>query len=71
RGLAGQQLTLPIDGTLSRPSIDSSGVQRVLTDFATRAAQEAGGRFLQNQLDRGQQQLEEGLQKGLNKLFGR
>lgn len=76
RGLAGQKLTLPIDGTLSRPSLDSAGVRRVVADLGARAAQEAAGNFLQEQLGRGQQQLEQGLQKGIErlrieKLFGR
>ncbi|MEM1228219.1 MAG: hypothetical protein AAGJ40_21220, partial [Planctomycetota bacterium] len=71
RGLAGQQLTLPIDGTLSRPSLDSAGVRRVVADLGVRAAQQAGTNYLQEQIGRGQQQLEDSFQKGLNKLFGR
>ena len=76
RGLAGQKLTLPIDGTLSRPSLDSAGVRRVVADLGTRAAEEAAGNFLQQQLGRGQQQLEDSLNKGIErlgieKLFGR
>ena len=65
-------MTLPIDGTLSRPSLDSAGVRRVVADFgvqaAQKAAQEAAGNYLQQQLGRGQQQLEQGLNKGLEKL---
>ncbi|MCM2371965.1 AsmA family protein [Aporhodopirellula aestuarii] len=72
RGLAGQTMTLPIDGTLSRPSLDSAGIRRVVADFgvqaAQQAAQDAAGNFLQQQLGRGQQQLEQGLNKGLEKL---
>lgn len=79
RSLAGQTMTLPIDGTLSRPSLDSAGIRRVVADFGTRAvqnaAQEAAGNFLQEQFGRGQQQLEQGLNKSLekfriDKLFG-
>ncbi|MFG0287117.1 MAG: hypothetical protein ACF8CQ_03030 [Rhodopirellula sp. JB044] len=72
RGLAGQTMTLPIDGTLSRPSLDSAGIRRVVADFgvqaAQQAAQDAAGNFLQQQFGRGQQQLEEGINKGLEKL---
>jgi len=72
RGLSGQTMTLPIDGTLSRPSLDSAGIRKVVADFgfqtAQRAAQDAAGNFLQQQLGRGQQQLEQGLNKGLEKL---
>jgi hypothetical protein len=72
RSLSGQTMTLPIDGTLSRPSLDSAGVRRVIADFgvqaAQKAAQEAAGNYLQQQLGRGQQQLEQGLNKGLEKL---
>lgn len=79
RSLSGQTMTLPIDGTLSRPSLDSAGIRKVVADFGTRAvqnvAQEAASNFLQEQLGRGQQQLEQGLNKSLekfriDKLFG-
>lgn len=79
RGLAGQTMTLPIDGTLSRPSLDSSGIRKVVSDFGMKAAQnvvqEAAGNFLQEQFGRGQQQLEQGFNKSfeklrLDKLFG-
>ena len=79
RSLSGQTMTLPIDGTLSRPRLDSAGIQKVVADLGTRAvqnvAQEAAGNFLQEQFGRGQQQLEEGLNKslgkfGIDKLFG-
>lgn len=68
RGLAGQTMTLPIDGTLSRPSLDSAGIRRVALDLGTRAAQDAAGNYLQQQLGKGQQQLEQGINKGLEKL---
>lgn len=68
RGLAGQTMTLPIDGTLSRPSLDSAGIRRVAMDLGTQAAQDAAGNYLQQQLGRGQQQLEQGFNKGLEKL---
>ena len=68
RGLAGQTMTLPIDGTLSRPSLDSAGIRRVAVDLGTKAAQDAAGNYLQQQIGRGQQQLEEGINKSLEKL---
>lgn len=68
RGLAGQTMTLPINGTLSRPSLDSAGIRRVALDMGTQAAQDAAGNYLQQQLGRGQQQLEQGISKGLEKL---
>ena len=79
RSLSGQTMTLPINGTLSQPRLDSAGIQKVVADLGTRAvqnvAQEAAGNFLQEQFGRGQQQLEQGLNKSLekfriDKLFG-
>ncbi|WDQ18657.1 hypothetical protein [Rhodopirellula sp. P2] len=74
--LSGQTITIPVNGTLDRPRLDSSGIQRIVADMGTRAAQEAGANFLQEQLGRGQQQLEDSLNKGfeklrIDKLFGR
>ncbi|ELP33442.1 AsmA family protein [Rhodopirellula baltica] len=74
--LTGQTITIPVNGTLDRPRLDSSGIQRMVADMGTRAAQEAGANFLQEQIGRGQQQLEDSLNKGfeklrIDKLFGR
>jgi hypothetical protein len=74
--LSGQTITIPVNGTLDRPRLDSSGIQRIVADMGTRAAQEAGANFLQEQLGRGQQQLEDSFNKGfeklrIDKLFGR
>ncbi len=60
QGLAGQPVTLPIDGTLSRPSLDSSGVRQVVAELGTMAVQQTAENYLQKQLG-----------KGLDKLFGR
>lgn len=60
KGLAGQTVTLPIDGTLSRPSLDSSGVAQVVTQLGAQAVQSSAENYLQQQLNR-----------GLEKLFGR
>ena len=72
KGLAGQSMTLPIEGTLSQPRLDSAGIQKVVADFgvqaAKSAAQEAAGNFIQQQFGRGQQQLEQSLNKSFEKL---
>ena len=60
QGLAGQSVTLPIDGTLSRPSLDSSGVREVVAQLGVSAVQATAENYLQKQLGR-----------GLDKLFGR
>ena len=60
QGLAGQTVTLPIDGTLSRPSLDSAGVRQVLTQLGAQAVQDTAENYLQQQLNR-----------GLDKIFGR
>lgn len=60
KGLAGQTVTLPIDGTLSRPSLDSSGVAQVVTQLGVQAVQSSAENYLQQQLNR-----------GMDKLFGR
>ncbi|MCH5372775.1 MAG: hypothetical protein JJ992_02275, partial [Planctomycetes bacterium] len=60
QGLAGQTVTLPIDGTLSRPSLDSTGVAQVVTQLGAQAVQSTAENYLQQQLNR-----------GLEKLFGR
>lgn len=60
QGLAGQPVTLPIDGTLSRPSLDSAGLRQVLTQLGTQAVQSTAENYLQQQLNR-----------GLDKIFGR
>jgi hypothetical protein len=58
--LAGQTVTLPITGTLSRPSLDSSGVRQVATQLGVQAAQSTAENYLQKQLNR-----------GFDKIFGR
>ncbi|MFG0261347.1 MAG: hypothetical protein ACF788_03045, partial [Novipirellula sp. JB048] len=60
QGLAGQPVTLPIDGTLSRPSLDSSGVRKVVSELSLQAVQGTAESYLQKQLGR-----------GLDKIFGR
>lgn len=52
QGLAGQHITLPIDGTLSRPSLDSSGVAQVLQQVGVQAVQSAAENVFQKQFNR-------------------
>ncbi len=62
--LAGQPVTLPISGTLSRPSLDPSGIRNLMTKLGTQAAasavQETAGNYIEKQLS-----------KSLDKIFGR
>ncbi len=60
QGLAGQPVTLPIDGTLSRPSLDSAGVRQVIAQLGAQAVQNTAENYLQQQLNR-----------GLERIFGR
>ncbi len=60
QGLAGQVVTLPIDGTISRPSLDSKGVQTVAGQLGAQAVQATAESYLQQQLN-----------KSFDKLFGR
>ncbi len=60
QGLAGQPVTLPIDGTLSQPSLDSSGVREVVKQLSGQAVQSTAENYLQKQFNR-----------VLDKTFGR
>ena len=60
RAGAGQPVTLPIDGTLSRPSLDSRGVSQVVSQLGTQAIQSTAENYLQQQINR-----------GIDRLFGR
>ncbi len=60
QGLAGQPVSLPIDGTLSNPSLDSRGVRQVVSELGVQAAQTTAENYLQKQLNR-----------GIDKIFGR
>ncbi|MEO1524007.1 MAG: hypothetical protein AAFX06_01160 [Planctomycetota bacterium] len=70
KGLAGQSVTFPIRGTLSRPALDSSGIR----DIVTRLGTQAGSEVIQNRLEGiMQKQLGSGLDQinsGLEKIFG-
>ena len=56
--LAGQVVTLPIDGSISSPSLDSSGLRQIATQLGTQAIQSTAENYLQQQLN-----------KGLDKIF--
>ncbi|TWT49332.1 hypothetical protein Pla22_45270 [Rubripirellula amarantea] len=60
KGLAGQTITLPIAGTVSRPTLDSSSIAKVVGDLGAKKLQETTENYLEKQLG-----------KGLEKLFGR
>src|SRR6056297_1106895 len=65
QGLAGQYVSLPIDGTLSRPSLDSSGVRQVVAQLGSQAIQSNAENYLQKQLNKQIERI------GLDKLFSR
>ncbi len=65
QGLAGQSVTLPIEGTLSRPRLDSAGVRQVVTQLGTQAIQQNAESYLQKQLGKQMEKI------GLDKIFGR
>ncbi|MGB7348133.1 MAG: hypothetical protein WBD20_28170 [Pirellulaceae bacterium] len=80
KGLAGNSVSLPINGTLSRPSLDFSGIRDVMTQLGTqemtKVAENAVDNLLQQQLGRGMKNLDkgfkdinEGFEKQLNKLI--
>ncbi len=56
--LAGQVVTLPIDGSISRPSLDSSSFRHIAAQLGTQAIQSTAENYLQQQLN-----------KGLDKIF--
>ena len=58
QALAGQVVTLPIDGSISHPSLDSSSFRQIATQLGTQAVQNTAENYLQQQLN-----------KGLDKIF--
>ena len=71
QGLAGQGVSLPITGTLSRPRLDSSGVRQVVAQLTTQTIESVGDTFLKKQIDRSEDYIGEQIGRGLDKLFGR
>ncbi len=57
RSLTGQMLQLPVDGTLSKPSLDSRAVREMLTQAGTQAVEKAAGNILNRTLERGLDKL--------------
>ncbi len=57
KGLAGQPITLPIDGTLSQPSLDSAGIRNLVGQLGAKALQGTAENYLEKQLGRGLEKL--------------
>lgn len=55
--LADQQVTLPIDGTLTQPSLDARAITTVLAQLGTQAVQANVDNYLQRQVDKQWQKL--------------
>lgn len=55
--LAGQQVTLPVDGTLTKPSLDTRAVTEVLAQLGTQAVQASVDNYLQRQVDKQWQKI--------------
>ena len=51
--LAGQVVTLPIDGSISRPSLDASSFRQIAAQLGTQAIQSTAENYLQQQLNKG------------------
>jgi len=60
KSLAGKNVTLPIAGTLSRPTLDSAAIGRLVAEMGTKALQKNAESYIEKQLG-----------KGLEKLLGR
>ncbi|MCO8120789.1 hypothetical protein NHH03_03495 [Stieleria sp. TO1_6] len=69
KSLAGQTLTFPITGTLTRPTLDSSALRNMVTQLGTQATaevvQDRLDGLIQKQLGSGMEQLNSGLEKFL------
>lgn len=57
QGLAGQQLTIPINGTLQSPRVDTQAVAGIIGNLGAKAVQGTAENYLQRQLDRQLQKL--------------
>jgi hypothetical protein len=57
QGLAGQNVSLPIRGTLASPRLDSSGLARMAQQLGSQAIRQTAENALQEQLNRGMQRL--------------
>ncbi len=48
QGLVGQSVTLPIEGTISQPRLDSAGIRQVVAQLGTKAVQETPKTIFRN-----------------------
>ena len=57
KALAGQTVTLPISGTLSRPRLDPAAIRNLVTQLGTQAIQSQAENYLEKQFNRGLDKL--------------
>lgn len=57
KGLAGKTVTLPITGTLSRPTLDAAAIRSLVTELGTKALQTTAESYLEKQIGRGFERL--------------
>lgn len=57
KGLAGKTVTLPITGTLSRPTLDAAAIRSLVTELGTKALQTTAESYLEKQIGRGFEKL--------------
>lgn len=57
RVLAGQTVTLPIEGTLSRPRLDPAAIRNLVSQLGTRVIQSEAENYLEKQFNRGLERL--------------
>jgi len=57
KALAGQSVTLPISGTLSRPRLDPAAIRNLVTQLGTQAIQSQAENYLEKQFNRGLDRL--------------
>lgn len=60
QSLAGETVTLPVSGTLSRPALNTAAIAQTVSSLAIKAGQREAENYLQQQMNR-----------GIDKLFGR
>lgn len=57
KSLAGQTVTLPIGGTLSRPRLDPAAIRNLVTQLGTKVIQSEAENYLEKQFNRGLEKL--------------
>jgi hypothetical protein len=74
KGLAGNSVSLPIRGTLSRPAVDAQAVRELSIQLGTQIAKQEGANFIQEQLGKSIKgfdkfkNLDDDLKKSFDKL---